>query len=67
MVSVLVDHSMHILSSAIFEHAVSNKIISLLKKTIRWFGKQLVVLIDHELQFLNKHSKSDFNLCCTQN
>ena len=46
-----------------WKEGTSDKIIYLLKRTIRKYGKPLQILTDHGSQFYNSHSKlqSDFD------
>ena len=57
LISIFDDHSRFVLSSIKYMEGTSNKIIYLLKRTIRKYGKPLQILTDHGSQFYNSHSK----------
>ena len=64
LISIFDDHSRYVLSSIKCNEGTSDRIIYLLKRTIKKYGKPLQILTDHGSQFYNSHSKlqSDFVL-----
>ena len=65
-ISIFDDHSRYVLSSIKCIEGTSENIISLLKRTIRKYGKPIQILTYHGSQFYNSHSKlpSDFDSFC---
>ena len=68
LISIFDDHSRYVLSSIKCMEGTADKIIYLLKRTIRKYGKPLQILTDHGSQFYNSHSKlqSDFDSFCKE-
>ena len=63
LISIFDDHSRYVLSSIKCMEVISDRIIYLLKRTIRKYGKPSQILTDHCSQFYNSHSilQSDFD------
>ncbi|MGE0243509.1 MAG: DDE-type integrase/transposase/recombinase [Nitrososphaeraceae archaeon] len=63
LISIFDDHSRYVLSSIKCMEGTSDRIIYLLKRTIRKYRKPLQILTDHGSQFYNSHStlQSDFD------
>jgi len=63
LISILDDHSRYVLSSIKCIEGTSDRIIGLLKHTIRKYGKPLQMLTDHGSEFYNSHStlQSDYH------
>ena len=68
LISIFDDHSRYVLSSIKCIEGTSDRIIYLLKRTIRKYGKPLQILTDHGSQFYNSHStlQSDFDSFCKE-
>jgi transposase InsO family protein len=68
LISIFDDHSRYVLSSIQCIEGTSDKIIYLLKRTIRKYGKPLQILTDHGSQFYNSRSKlqSNFDSFCKE-
>ena len=68
LISIFDDHSRYVLSSIKCIEGTSDRIIYLLKRTIRKYGKPLQILTDHDSQFYNSHStlQSDFDSFCKE-
>ena len=69
LISIFDDHSRYVLSSIKCIEGTSDRIIYLLKRTIKKYGKPLQILLtDHGSQFYNSRSKlkSDFDSFCKE-